>query len=73
MGNSLNGLDVEAFNETCELIKKDPSLAKAQFRLHNTWKNGGQNHVKIEGFMLPGKSKLGKSHLNLLLMSHRCC
>lgn len=57
MGKTVNGLDLDAFNATCELIKKDASLAKSQFRVHNTWKQAGNNEVEVGDFYAAGEEQ----------------
>lgn len=47
---NVNGIDVNAFNETCNAIKQDPSIANAQFWIHNEWDEGGHNAVTIQNY-----------------------
>ncbi|MGA8164886.1 MAG: OsmC family protein [Waddliaceae bacterium] len=61
MKNYLNGLDVQAYKETCDQIRKNPALAKSQFRLQNTWEKGGHNKVRIEGFYAAGEERKRKT------------
>lgn len=51
----VNGLDVEAAMQTIEAIKADPSLARFQFRAHNTWIDGGINRSMIRDFYGAGR------------------
>jgi len=46
----INGMNVDAAMATIEAIKADPSLAKFQFRAHNTWIDGGINRSTIQDF-----------------------
>lgn len=46
----LNGVDVEAVENTVNAIKERPDTAKFKFRLHNTWINGGHNHSIVSDF-----------------------
>lgn len=54
----VNGVDVEAIRETCGVINEDPEMAKAKFRIHNTWKSGGQNAIKIKGYYAAGEEQM---------------
>ena len=45
-----NGLDLEQMAQTVEALKKDPSLARFQFRASNQWIGGGENRSRIQGF-----------------------
>ncbi len=51
----LNGVDVAALVATIEAIKKDPSLARFQFRSKTKWVNGGHSQTSIQGFHGAGK------------------
>jgi len=51
----VNGLDVQAAQETVEGLKADASLAKFQFRARNTWVNGGENRSTIRDFYGAGR------------------
>jgi uncharacterized OsmC-like protein len=46
----LNGVNVEAVENTVNAIKEKPDIAKFKFRLHNKWINGGHNHSTISNF-----------------------
>jgi len=56
VGN-VNGVDVKALGETCDLIKENPELAKTQFRAKNTWVNGGHNKISIQGYYAAGEEQ----------------
>lgn len=46
----LNGLDLEKMAGTAEALKKEPVLAKFQFRAKNAWICGGENRSTIQEF-----------------------
>jgi uncharacterized OsmC-like protein len=46
----VNGVNVEAVENTVNAIKEKPDIAKFKFRLHNKWMNGGHNHSTIGNF-----------------------
>jgi uncharacterized OsmC-like protein len=50
-----NGINVTQLVETIEAIKKQPDLAKFQFRAHTTWDGGGRCHSDIQGFFGAGQ------------------
>jgi uncharacterized OsmC-like protein len=52
---TMNGLDVQAAQETVGVLKADPSLAKFQFRARNTWVDGGENRSTIRDFYGAGR------------------
>src|SRR5262245_9554039 len=56
----INGLDIKALNETCNLIKKQPELAKTQFRAHNKWIEGGHNQSSIQSYYAAGQENSRK-------------
>ena len=47
---SLNGVDVEAVENTVKAIQENPELANFKFRLNNRWINGGQSRSTVTGF-----------------------
>lgn len=49
-GNIVNGVDRDALFGTIDAIKADPAIANFQFRLRNTWVDGGLNRSTIDGF-----------------------
>lgn len=51
----INGLDVQAANDTIAAIKADTSLARFQFRARNTWVSGGENRSTIRDFYGAGR------------------
>lgn len=48
--NTLNGVDVDALNETFKVVEKDPKVAKFRFKANNKWMNGGHNRTEINEF-----------------------
>jgi uncharacterized OsmC-like protein len=50
-----NGVNITQLVETIEAIKKEPSLARFQFRAHTTWDEGGRCHTNIQGFSGAGR------------------
>lgn len=51
----LNGLDTAKMFETIEAIRKQPELAKFEFRLANRWIDGGANRSTIRDFHGAGR------------------
>jgi uncharacterized OsmC-like protein len=51
----LNGLNIQAANETIAAIKSDESLARFQFRARNVWIGGGENRSTIRDFYGAGR------------------
>jgi uncharacterized OsmC-like protein len=51
----VNGLDTQQMYETMEAIKKQPSLARFQFRASNEWLGGGANRSTIRDFYGAGR------------------
>jgi uncharacterized OsmC-like protein len=51
----INGLDVQAAQETIEALKADKSLAHFQFRARNRWISGGTNQSSIRDFYGAGR------------------
>jgi uncharacterized OsmC-like protein len=50
-----NGVDVESLEKTCALITENPDLGKSQFRVVNTWKEGGCNTSCVKGYYAAGQ------------------
>ena len=46
----LNGLDVDKMVGTVQALRKDPVLARFQFRAMNAWIDGGENRSTIKEF-----------------------
>jgi uncharacterized OsmC-like protein len=49
-----NGVDTEQLFGTLDLIKKQPELARFQFRASNRWIDGSHNRSTIKGFYAAG-------------------
>lgn len=47
---TINGVDVEKLSNTIDAIKKDPKVAKFNFRAKNKWVHGGHNRTTINEF-----------------------
>ena len=47
---TLNGLNMDQMFETLDAIRKQPEIAKFQFRARNTWISGGTNRSTIQDF-----------------------
>jgi uncharacterized OsmC-like protein len=58
---TLNGFDEQAMVETVEALKKDPTLARFEFRASNRWIDGGENRSKIQGFYGAGAEDTSRS------------
>ena len=52
---TLNGLDTRQLVETVDALKAQPALARFQFRNHNRWVDGGENHSSIRDFYGAGR------------------
>ncbi len=50
MTDIMNGVDRKALFDTIEAVKKDPALAKFEFRLKNEWMRGGLNRSTVKDF-----------------------
>ncbi|MFZ0455013.1 MAG: OsmC family protein [Ignavibacteriaceae bacterium] len=46
----INGINVNRLSEVIDVVGKNPELAKFQFRVKNTWMNGGHSRSIIKGF-----------------------
>ncbi|MGE0766623.1 MAG: OsmC family protein [Hyphomicrobiaceae bacterium] len=57
----INGLNVQAATDTIAALKADKSLAKFQFRAHNTWINGGENRSTICDFYGAGQEDTSRT------------
>lgn len=51
----VNGVNIEALNETIGALKSNPELAKFEFRATNQWITGGHNRSFIQGFYGAGQ------------------
>jgi uncharacterized OsmC-like protein len=52
----LNGVNVDDLNQTIDVIKEDPSIAKFNFRATNQWVTGGENKTTVKDFYGAGKT-----------------
>lgn len=52
---NINGVDVNALFDTIGEIRKNPDLAKFEFRAANRWIGGGLNRSEIKGFYGAGQ------------------
>ena len=52
----LNGVNVDGLSQTINVIKKDPSIAKFNFRVKNQWIDGGENRTTVSDFYGAGKT-----------------
>jgi uncharacterized OsmC-like protein len=50
-----NGINVTQLVDTIEAIKKQPDLARFQFRAHTLWDGGGRCHTDIQSFFGAGQ------------------
>jgi uncharacterized OsmC-like protein len=57
----INGLNVQAAVETIAALKADKSLARFQFRAHNTWITGGENRSVIRDFFGAGQEDTSRT------------
>lgn len=49
-----NGVDVAAMLATIDAVKRDPALARFEFRATNTWQGGSRNRSVIKEFSAGG-------------------
>lgn len=49
-GTMVNGINVDALQETVEAVKKDPGIAEFKFRVKNSWQDGTRSQATIQGF-----------------------
>ena len=59
---AINGVDVDQLVGTINAIQGNPSLARFQFRAHNTWLGGGHTRTTIQGFYGAGQEDASRSH-----------
>jgi len=52
----VNGVNVDGLSQTIDVIKKDPSIAKFNFRAKNQWVNGGENRTTVNDYYGAGKT-----------------
>ncbi len=51
----VNGLDLQALEETVEAIRKDPSAAMVGFRVRTEWKGQTRSESIVEGYTIGGQ------------------
>lgn len=56
-----NGVDVGQLMGTVEAIKKDPRLARFQFRARSEWQGGGRSLTRIQGFYGAGQEDTSRA------------
>lgn len=59
--SNLNGLNLEQMVQTVDALKRDPSLARFEFRARNQWINGGENRSTIKDFYGAGAEDTSRS------------
>lgn len=50
-----NGIDVDQLIGTIDAVKKNPEIARFQFRAHTEWVDGGHSRTTIQGFYGAGE------------------
>jgi uncharacterized OsmC-like protein len=58
---TVNGLNVSRIYQTIEAIKKQPGMARFQFRAENEWVGGTESRSRIRGFYGAGKEDTSRS------------
>lgn len=58
---SRNGVDVGQLTETIEAIRKQPDLARFEFRAASTWLGGGRSRTRIQGFHGAGREDTSRT------------
>ena len=53
---TLNGVDVDGLLQSIDVIQKDPSVAKFNFRAKNEWVSGSESRTTINDFYGAGKT-----------------
>ncbi|MBW3553139.1 MAG: OsmC family protein [Gemmatimonadetes bacterium] len=56
-----NGVDVGQLTDTIEAIRKQPDLARFQFRAASTWLGGGRSRTRIQGFHGAGQEDTSRT------------
>ncbi len=57
----VNGLNTEQLNGTVDAIKKDPTIARFQWRARNRWIDGGENRTTIREFYGAGQEDTSRN------------
>ena len=55
MTTTLNGVDTDTLFATLDAVAEEPSLARFQFRVSNSWVSGTHNKAVISGFYGAGR------------------
>jgi uncharacterized OsmC-like protein len=58
---TLNGLDLEQMTDTIALLRRQPPLARFEFRATNRWVAGGENRSRIKEFYGAGGEDTSRS------------
>ena len=58
--DQVNGIDTSAFKKTIERISHDPKLGRCEFRVRNTWVDGGENRSTTSDFYAAGSEQKHK-------------
>ena len=53
--DTLNGIDLNALNQTVEVIQQDSSKAMTTFRVKSTWQGQTLSETKVESYTLGGE------------------
>lgn len=53
----LNDVDTAALKETCVRIRRNPQIAKCEFRANGSWMKGGHNQVKVQNYYAAGEEQ----------------
>ncbi len=61
-----NGVDLSRLADTVKAVKASPELASFQFRIQNTWLDGGENRSEVESFGAGGKEIQHQTRFTLL-------
>ncbi|MBA4179467.1 MAG: osmotically inducible protein C [Anaerolinea sp.] len=62
-----NGIDVTQLVDTIQAIKKQPDLAKFQFRARTSWDGGGRCHTEIKSFFGAGQEDTSRNRPHVLV------
>lgn len=54
--NLVNGLNMDAIEDTVSAIREAPELGESRFHIHNKWIRGGHNHSTVTDFFGAGQT-----------------
>ena len=54
--DSINGVKMDALEDTVNSIKENPELGESRFHIHNKWVRGGYNCSTVTDFFSAGKT-----------------